>query len=49
MTFLFSENIVSAFCFEVSSAFDGAFPKYFVGLDSSEPIHPFSSNVPKIS
>jgi hypothetical protein len=43
MTFLFSEKIVSAFCFVVSNAFDGAFAKYFVGLESSEPIHPFSS------
>ena len=38
--------MASALCFEVSSAFDGAFAKYFVGLESSEPIHPFSSNVP---
>ncbi len=49
MTFLFSENIVSAFCFEVSSAFDGAYAKYLVGLASSDPIHPFSSSAPKIS
>jgi hypothetical protein len=33
----------------LSTPVDGDFAKYFVGLESSEPIHPFSSNEPNTS